>query len=110
MPVKYSLYSQVAPLTFGTTLIASGTPVVAPSSGQRIMVDYMAYWLVDPAGSNTVTLTLGTVVLPPVGLSSSRGAFTLGPCVLSTASPIIATLSGSGSVGFFGQYNIASDT
>lgn len=109
MTVRYSQFSQVQPLTFGTALTASGTPIPAPSNGSRVMLDFLAYWLVDPAGSNTVTLTLGTVVMPPVGLSSARGSFSLGPTVLPPDTPLVATLAGSGSVGFFGQYNIATN-
>lgn len=109
MTVKYSKYSQVQPLNFGTTLTASGTPIPSPGAGARVMLDFLYYWLVDPAGSNTVTLTLGTVVLPPVGLSSSRHLFYVDSFVFGTATPMVATLAGAGSVGFFGSYNIATD-
>jgi hypothetical protein len=108
MTVKNSLYSQVQPLTFGTALTASGTPVASPGTAARLRFDHFSYWLVDPAGSNTVTLALGTVTLPPVGLSSSRSSFTHGPFVLDINSAVVATLSGSGSVGFYGQYVIAT--
>lgn len=108
MAVKGSIYSQVQPVVFGTALTASGTPIPAPTSGSRVRLDYMYYWLVDPAGSNTVTLTLGTVVLPPVGLSSSRALFYIDAFVFPPETSLVATLAGAGSVGFFGQYNIAT--
>lgn len=109
MAVKRSNYSGVVPTTVGTTLTASGTLIAAPGATSYIMPDFISYWLVDPAGSNTVTLAMGAVTLPPVGLSSSRTAFTHGPCILDANGALTVTLAGAGSVGFYYQYNIATD-
>lgn len=109
MPVNYARYTQTPYLTIGTTLTATGTLISAPAAGTRAILDYVTYWLVDPAGSNTVTLALGTVTLPPVILSSSRASFSLSSYTLGTGQAIVATLGTSGSVGFFGQYLLATD-
>lgn len=106
---SYSKYNQVPPMHFGTALTGSGTPLAAPAdSDDRYRLDFVSFWLTDPADSNTVTLTLGSVTLPAVGLSSSRSAFSMGPLMMSAGGAVTVTLSGSASVGFFGQYVLAT--
>lgn len=109
MALKRSNYSGVVPTVIGTALTAGGTLVAAPGATSYVMPDFISYWLVDPAGSNTVTLTLGAVTLPPVGLSSSRTSFVHGPCVINANGAITVALAGAGSVGFYYQYNIATE-
>jgi len=106
--VNYSRYEQVQPLVIGTALTSSGTVVPAPAAGGRILMDYLEYWAVDPSVAGTVTVTLGTVVVPPVILSSSRSFFYVDALALPAATPISVTLGGSGSVGFFCKYLVAT--
>lgn len=110
MTVRYSQYAQKPFRYAGTALAASGTVIPPTSNGERILLDYITYWLVDPAASNTVTLALGTVTLPAVGLSSSRGAFSMQDHVFDANAGLTVTLASSGTVGFFGRYVVASDT
>lgn len=107
--VQRDRYLGIVPTVVGTVLTASGTLIAAPGATSYIKPDFISYWLVDPAGSNTVTLTLGAVTLPPVGLSSARSFFSHAPGILDANGAITVALAGAGSVGFYYQYNIATD-
>lgn len=111
MPVRDSRYAQTPYLYAGTTLgsVAAGTVIAPPSDGSRIRMDYLSYWLVDPSTSGTVTLSLGTVALPAVGLSSSRSAFSFDGHTFDQEAGCTVAITGAGSVGFFGRYVIATD-
>lgn len=110
MTVKYSQYA-VRPWQYiGTTIgTAGGTAtLVAAVADAHIIVDYLTYWLIDPAGSGTATLRYGTVNMPSVGLSSARGAVSLpGEILESNAALTFVTPAGNGSVGVWGRYLIA---
>lgn len=109
MAVRYSNHAGAIPTPFGTALTSSGTILPSPSNGSRYLLHDFNCWLVDPSVAGTVTLTLGTVVLPPVVMGSSRSFFGHGPMTLPAETPVVATLGGSGSVGFYGSYLVATN-
>lgn len=111
MTVKYSQYATRPWETIGTTIGTAGgtaTLIGTPGATGHIILDYLSYWLVDPAGSGTATLVYGTVSMPSVGLSSSRGAVSVPGDVLdANASLTFVTPAGNGSIGVWGRYLIA---
>lgn len=109
MTVKYSQYAQRPYLTIGTALSASGTVLPPVSSGQRIILEQLQYWLQVPAGTVTVTLALGSGTVPPVALTLDRSTFGVPSYTLAQDTGITATLSGAGTVGFWGRYLVATD-
>jgi len=109
MTVKYSQFAQRPYLTIGTALAATGTVVAATANDQRIILNDMKYYLSPLVGTVTVTLALGSATMPAVALTTTRPDFTVPPYVLAQNSGIIATLSGSGTVGFWGRYLIATN-
>lgn len=109
MTVRYSQYAARPSLTIGTALSASGTVVPPVSNGQRIILRELQYWLQVPTGTVTVTLVLGSGTVPPVALTLDRSTMGVPAYVLAQNTGITATLSGAGTVGFWGSYIVATD-
>ena len=109
MTVKYSQYAAATYLTIGTALSASGTVVPPVSNGQRILLNSLQFFSQVPGGTVTVTLALGSGTVPAIGLTLDRSTFTVPPYVLDQNTGITATLSGAGTVGFWGNYLVATN-
>lgn len=109
MAVKYSQYAQRPYLTIGTALSASGTVVAPATNGDRYILESLQYWLQVPTGTVTVTLALGSGTVPAAALTLDRSLITVPGYVLAQNTGITATLSGAGTVGFWGRYLVATD-
>jgi hypothetical protein len=109
MTIKYSQYAQRPYLTIGTALTTSGTVVAPTSNGDRIILQHMDYWLQVPSGTVTVGLLLGSGSVPPMPLTAACPTMGVPAYTLAQNTGITATLTGTGTVCFFGTYLIASD-
>jgi len=109
MPIKYSQYAQRPYLTIGTALSSSGTVLAPVSSGSRIILQHMDYWLQIPTGTVTVGLSLGSGSVPPMPLTAACPTMGVPSYTLAPDTGITATLTGTGTVCFFGTYLIATN-